>query len=267
MAGLPGMCPDPANLPAYAAMITEASERRGAPAPAPAAGPEPRRAAGENPRLASAGEWLDATGPRHRPAGSRRAAPAADAPASWPDRTPGDLAPDVARLARALRADARSATKGSPGTARTTLPSESQRAPLDAEALQEQVLDDLMRRPADGRDVTSWLPDTVFTAGPNRNLYQLISDPPGRRQAGRPPDHRLGRQPAPRRRDRRNIRDGGRASPWPQPPCAWARWTLVLAPRLSSARRSTPNMCAPMRSARAGRKNWAASRPRLEPRP
>ena len=101
------------------------------------------------------------------------------------DRTAGDLAPDVARLARALRADARSATQGTPGTARTTLPPESQRAPLDAEALQEQVLADLMRRPADGRDVASWLPDTVFTAGPNRSLYQLISN---RLADGRPVD-------------------------------------------------------------------------------
>ena len=179
MADLPARCPDPANLPAYAAMITEASEQRAVPAavpvPAPVRGPGPEAAAAENPRLASAGEWLEGTGPRRRPAVSRRAAPAADAPASRTDRTAGDLAPGVARLARALRADARSATQGTPGTARTLLPSASQRAPLDAEALQEQVLADLMRRPADGRDVTSWLPDTVFTAGPNRSLYQLIS--------------------------------------------------------------------------------------------
>jgi hypothetical protein len=176
MADLPALCPDPANLPAYAALVTEASQQRGAPAPAPVPvrGPEPRRAAAENPRLASAGEWLEGAGPRHRPAGSRRAAPAVDAQASRTGRTAGDLAPDVARLARALRADARSATLGTPGTARTTLPLGSQRA-LDAEALQEQVLADLMRRPADGRDVTSWLPDTVFTAGLHRSLYQLIS--------------------------------------------------------------------------------------------
>jgi hypothetical protein len=181
MAGLPDRCPDPANLPAYAAMVAEASEQRGAPvpAPAPALGPEPapgpRPAGAENPRLASAGEWLEGAGQRRRPAGSRRAVPAADAPASRADRTAGDLAPDVARLARALRADARSATRGATGTARTPLPPESQPAPLDAEALQEQVLADLMRRPADGRDVISWLPDTVFTAGPHRSLYQLIS--------------------------------------------------------------------------------------------
>jgi hypothetical protein len=175
MAGLPGLCPDPANLPAYAAMVTEASQQRGAPATAPVPGPEPRRAAAENPRLASAGEWLEGAGPRHRPVGSRRAAPAADAPASRTDREAGDLPPDVARLARALRADARPATQGTPGTARMTPPPESQRAPLDPEALQEQVLADLMHRPADGHDVTSWLPDTVFTAGPHRSLYQLIS--------------------------------------------------------------------------------------------
>ena len=178
MAGLPGLCPDPANLPAYAAMITEASEQRGAPAPVlavPRPGPQPRPTAAENPRLASAGEWLESAGPRHRPVGTQRAAPAADAPASTADQTAGDLAPDVARLARALRADARSAIQAAPGTARTTVPPERQRAPLDAEGLQEQVLADLMRRPADGRDVTSWLPDTVFTAGPNRHLYQLIS--------------------------------------------------------------------------------------------
>lgn len=186
MAGLPGLCPDPANLAAYAAMVTEASQQRAALAPAPVPGPAapmpaavprpgsgPGRAAAENPRLASAGEWLEGGSRRHRPVGNRQAALAADAPAS---RTAGDLPPDVARLARALRSDARSAThQGPQEPAQAALTQRSQGAPLDAEALQEQVLAGLMRRPADGRDVASWLPDTVFTAGPNRSLYQLIS--------------------------------------------------------------------------------------------
>ena len=191
MAGLPGRCPDPANLPAYAAMIAEASGQRAAPAPAPAAGRGTRRAAAENARLADAGEWLEGAGPPRRPSGSQRPAPAAGTTMPRAGRTAGDLAPDVRRLARALRAEARLATQATQATqatlgpARTPLPPEPRRGPLDVEALQEQVLADLMHRPADGRDVTSWLPDTVFTAGPNCRLYQLISN---RLADGRPVD-------------------------------------------------------------------------------
>jgi hypothetical protein len=191
MADLPGRCPEPANLPAYAAMVAEASGMRAAPAPVPMPGPvpapgaAPRLPAAENPRLAGAGEWLERTGPGHRRTAPRQAAPAADVPAARTDPTAGDLAPDVARLARALRAGARSATHGAPVTIGTPIPPGNQPAALDAQALQEHILADLMHRPADGRDITSWLPDAVFTAGPNRSLYQLISI---RLAAGRPVD-------------------------------------------------------------------------------
>jgi hypothetical protein len=194
LAELPGMCPDPANLAAYAAMVAEASQLRAGPAPVPEPprppAPEPRqppvpgpsRAAMGNPRLASAGEWLESTGPRHRrPRRAQAAPPAATVPAATvPVSRTGqaaddELAPDVARLARALRAGARSATRGAQETALTAVPPQGQPAPLDAEALQEEILADLMRRPADGRGIVAWLPDTVFSAGPNRSLYQLIS--------------------------------------------------------------------------------------------
>jgi hypothetical protein len=69
------------------------------------------------------------------------------------------------------------------------VPPESQPAPLNGNALrnalQEQMLADLMLHPASRRDVTSWLPATVFSAGHNRTLYQLISL---RLDGGRPVD-------------------------------------------------------------------------------
>ena len=173
MATLPGMCPDPANLPAYAAMVTEASQAPAAAAPAPAY--EPQRPAAENARLASAGQWLDDPGPGRRQAGTRQAAPAYEVPPSGAGRTPDGLDRDTARLARALAAGARSATRGAPEAARPPARRGNQPAPLDASALEEQVLADLMRRPASGREVTSWLPSTVFSATANRALYRLIS--------------------------------------------------------------------------------------------
>jgi hypothetical protein len=209
MAELPDRCPDPANLPAYAAMVTDASQQRASHAraraelddrghasrPRAAAGRAPEPAAAENPRLASAAEWLDGTRPGPRTAGRRPAAAAPDAlmsnvPASsraarTDHAAASGLAPDAARLARALRAEARAATRVTPGTARLLVPPESPRAPLGLEALQDQVLADLMRRPADGSRVTAWLPAQVFTPGPRRDLYELISRRLG---AGRPVD-------------------------------------------------------------------------------
>lgn len=190
MAGLPGLCPDAANLPAYAAMVTEASQTRAVPAPAvqaPAAPrplPEhaPQRPAAENPRLASAGQWLDGT----RRAGTRQAAPAYTVPPSQAGRAPDGLDRQIARLARVLSADARRlANRAVPQAAVVPVPPESQPAPLNGNALQEEMLADLMLHPASRGDVTSWLPARVFSPGHNRTLYQLISL---RLDGGRPVD-------------------------------------------------------------------------------
>ena len=189
MAGLPGLCPDSANLPAYAAMVTEASQARAVPAPAvpvppPAHGSQ--RPAVENPRLASAGQWLDST----RQAGTRQATPAYTAPPSQTGRALDGLDRQTARLARVLSTDARRLVdRAVPRGAVVPVPPESQPAPLNGNALlnalQEQMLADLMLHPASRGDVTSWLPARVFSAGHNRTLYQLISL---RLDGGRPVD-------------------------------------------------------------------------------
>jgi hypothetical protein len=204
LAGLPGLCPDSANLPAYAAMVTEASQARAVPAPAvpapaapapvvpvPQAAPGRQRPAAENPRLASAGQWLD--GARQagtRQAGTRQATRAYTAPPSQTSRAPDSLDRRTARLARVLSADARRlADRAVPQAAVVPVPPESQPAPLNGNtllnALQEQMLADLMLHPASRGDVTSWLPATVFSSGHNRTLYQLISL---RLNGGRPVD-------------------------------------------------------------------------------
>ena len=111
MTQLPWLCPDPANMPAYAAMVAEASQSRAVPAPAapapmPPAAPPPS-AARENPRLASAGQWLDTPRSGRRQAGPRRAEPPYTVPPSQAGRTPDGLDRGTARLARALSADVR----------------------------------------------------------------------------------------------------------------------------------------------------------------
>jgi hypothetical protein len=211
MAELPGLCPDPANLPAYAAMVTEASGQRAAQARAQLA----EQAAREDRTLASAGAWLDATGTTARPPGRRispeqaaavtapAAAPAAQdhavpAPAFRPGQPTVDLAPDTARLARALRADARRATRPDQGTDRD--PGRAARRMSDAdpvarsgdqparvrpEDLEDRILASLMRHPADGQAVTGWLPADAFSTAPHRDLYDLIRQ---RLASGRPVD-------------------------------------------------------------------------------
>ena len=89
-----------------------------------------------------------------------------------------------------LSTDARRlADRAVPRAAVVPVPPESQPAPLNGNALlnalQEQMLADLMLHPASRGDVTSWLPARVFSAGHNRTLYQLISL---RLDGGRPVD-------------------------------------------------------------------------------
>jgi hypothetical protein len=209
MAGLPGLCPDPANLHAYAAMIAEASQQRVGQARAQA----PEQAAGEDPTLASAGTWLDnqATAPRsasrhqsvqaHRDvylnAGPAQAAGTSPSASASPDREVGP-ALDTSRLSRALRADARRMTR--PGQDRDYEPGQGDgnrtavgplvgvdglTAPVNREHLEDRVLASLMKHPADGLAVTGWLPAEAFSTAAHLDLYDLIRQ---RLAAGRPVD-------------------------------------------------------------------------------
>ncbi len=207
MAELPGLCPDPANLPAYAAMVAEASQHRADQARAQLA----EQAAREDPTLASAGTWLDSTGTAIRaprrgrpgtvpsPAGST---PSAREPVSeqmpWLDQVAADLAPEAASLARALRADARRATRPGPDrdhepgwSARDRTPADpltragDQSVPVKPEDMEDRVLASLMKHPADGRAVIEWLPAEAFSTAPRRDLYDLICQ---RLAIGRPVD-------------------------------------------------------------------------------
>jgi len=224
MGGLPGLCPDPDNMAAYAAMVTEASQARPArasasvaPTPPPARAPQQPTNA-ENARLASAAQWLDGnrTG-RRQAGGTRQTEPAYAVPPSRAGRAPDGLDRQTARLARALSAEARRrAHRVSPPAVPSPVDAGERAAPLSAGALQEQVLADLMLHPAGRGDITSWLPATVFAAGSNRTLYELISArlqrgrPVGRprRRARRAPGRRSSapRHPEPSRRHRRRPR-------------------------------------------------------------
>lgn len=180
MAQLPGLCPDAANMPAYAAMVAEASQARAVPAPVATAplppAPPPPRMTGESPRLASASQWLDTSRSGRQQAGLRQADPPYTVPPSRAGRTPDGLDRGTARLARALGADARRLPdRAASPVAPAPVPSGNQSAPFSANALQEQVLADLMLNPASRGDIASWLPARVFDAGPNRTLYQLIN--------------------------------------------------------------------------------------------
>jgi hypothetical protein len=187
MAELPGLCPDPANLHAYAAIVAEASQHRADRARAQAA----EQAAHEDPTLASAGTWLDSQGPatrsasRHQPAQAHRdadpsAGPARVAGASSPvsasrGREVG-LAPHTDRLSRALRASAHRMTRA--GQERDHEPGESVVDDLTEsvkrEHLEDRVLASLMKHPADGLAVIEWLPAEAFSTAPHRDLYDLI---------------------------------------------------------------------------------------------
>jgi hypothetical protein len=183
MAGLPGLCPDQANMAAYAAMVTEASQARAVPT-SPAR--PPQQVVPEDPTLASAAQWLDATrAGRHQPV-APQATPAYTAPPSQPKRTLDGLDPRTERLARALGRDVRRlAGRAAPPADPSPAPAGNQAEPLGAHALQEQALADLMLHPASRGDIVDWLSPQAFDAGHNRTLYQLIRI---RLDSGRPVD-------------------------------------------------------------------------------
>lgn len=209
MARLPGLCPNPASLAAYAAMVTEASQDRADQARAR----QTEQAASEDPTLAGAGAWLDSTRTTAQPVSRRRAvqaqtethsgpvpstpAAAPEAPALSGNGRPADLSPDVARLARALRAAAQRATRpdlnqrdhaeGTPDRSRGSglVTASGQAVPATREGVERDVLASLMRHPEEGQAVTEWLPAEAFSTAPLRDLYDLVRQ---RLANGRPVD-------------------------------------------------------------------------------
>jgi DnaB-like helicase N terminal domain len=176
IAELPDRCPDPASLPAYTQMVTEASRQRGTHAQARAV-----RQADPASYLEQTAAFLDeqsrkaAEQARHL----RRNDPAGGMPGSGLPR-------DVEQLARAMGARSNRAAPA-PAPAQPAEPaagpSPAGRAgthrqpeePVRPEEMQELILADLLQRPRSARDLT-WLPPEVFTAGPLRQLYTVIRD-------------------------------------------------------------------------------------------
>jgi hypothetical protein len=201
MAGLPALCPDPAHLPAYAAMVTESSQDRTAQERVSRAG----QAASEDPTLASAGAWLDATGAAQRASVRRwavkpavagtgpevptaapaQAAQGGAAAASLPDDASTGPSVAAARLAWALRANARRATRPDPAPAPGTGRLDENRTPVRREELEDRILASLMKHSGEGKTVTEWLPAQAFSTVVHRDLYDLIRQ---RLASGRPVD-------------------------------------------------------------------------------
>jgi hypothetical protein len=191
MVELPGLCPDPDHLASYVQMLTQARQQRDATAQQQA---ETQAAADADAaeRLDGAARWLAREA-------EKTAEQARRLRRHGHPRPDGDGLPrDVAQLAKALRvpppqpARQAQAQPLPPATARTAdgaaspaLNGSSPAVPpagpdahtpkLNGENLQELVLADLLQRPAGGREVVRWLSAEVFTPGPRRHLYELIS--------------------------------------------------------------------------------------------
>jgi hypothetical protein len=212
---LAAVCPAREHLASYAAMIRQVRAARGATGQ-PGRG---RQRESADDQLASAGAWLSANGAR----GRRAAGPPAAAAGTDPLQNPG-----AAGLARALRPVVHAQAEA----ARTALearqadtPSGSQakgaQPGINRESLQRMVLADLMRHPADGRAAVARIPADMFTAGPLRQLYEMIS---ARIAAGQPVDPLIIAWDA-RQHDEAAATATGRA----------ARWTLsAIALRIGS---------------------------------
>jgi DnaB-like helicase N terminal domain len=193
MARLPDRCPDPGNLDAYAAMITEASRHRAAQAAAPTAPPASfgrpvRQPGAQAPVLDGAATWLSdtaaaATTPRRRPVPQ---APAAAPPTDGRVQPQAAAAsPEAARLARALRASlpqtARIGTGNNPGAAEPASrpvnnpgpAGNEQPAPRGAEELERRLLATMLNDRAEAASIAGWMPAEAFSAVPLRDLYQL----------------------------------------------------------------------------------------------
>jgi hypothetical protein len=183
---LAGKCPEPGHLASYAAMVTGTRT-----------GSAVQGQAGAGAQLASAGSWL---AEQRALRGSRSASVSAGGPSAASGETTLDR--EIAAFARALRPlvpprvqAARKALAAQqapvPGLGAEPVGAsaggQGRGAPpgVNRESVQRMVLADLMRRPSDGRAAVERMPAEMFTLGPLRVLYELIS---ARIVAGAPVD-------------------------------------------------------------------------------
>jgi len=182
---LPSRCPNAAHLAMYAAMLRGARPGQQAPAvqpPAQTPRQEPSPAAGAGQQLEGASQWLSATAGRQ--ASRRTRDPRQQAGAG-----PGEaLDPATERLSRAIRAAMRSGRfprggrspfpePGPPVDSSARAGDRGTSPSLSREDLQDAVLADLMRHPADGRSLVQRVPLNVFSRGARQELYRLIAQP------------------------------------------------------------------------------------------
>jgi DnaB-like helicase N terminal domain len=207
---LPALCPEPRHGDSYAAMVTEAAAQRTA-ARARQAGLDAHRARPQavpvsaepvepdnNTRHAVSRQGSLASGTPRRGTGPERKLTAAEDYLTTPmaatrPKTPwaigsqeadlvlSGLDPQVARLARALRPAVRSAARQAAETAADGLPGVAPaaataiQAQTDGNRLQELLLTTLLRHPGEASVIVGTLPEAAFTAGPHRELWQMIS--------------------------------------------------------------------------------------------
>jgi hypothetical protein len=192
VATLPGRCPDASHLDVYADLLRLARPERNVAGGGSAGPPSPLQsgaAAGPGQQLEGASQWLSSASRGRR---AQRSLWAASGQMPQSANHNERLDPAVERLARALRATLRSRHQQSDvreagaAVADPVLAGDGNaKLSLRREDLQEAVLADLMRHPADGRDLVRRVPLNVFTRGPLQDLYRLIAQPIA---AGKPVD-------------------------------------------------------------------------------
>ncbi len=198
IAELPGLCPDTAHLAVYAGLLRQARPGHQAPGtgqpgtgqPGQSSRQQPGPAAGPGQQLEGASQWLSAaTAGRHAQPATRTAGRQAKARAGESlARVPSGCLGRSGRPSGPAAFDrpdgpAREASVAAAGPAQAT---DGNATPsIRKEDLQDAVLADLMRHPADGRDLVQRVPLNVFTRGPRQDLYRLLAQPIA---AGRPVD-------------------------------------------------------------------------------
>lgn len=169
MSQLPGACPDQYHLATYLSMLTEAQHWR-------TVGAAARQDSGATARLISAINSLGQdTGAAPGPAGHVGAPARQDM-----DPLVQAVRPRARQMIQAATRPDRIPVVSAPAAVRGTAAAEPGRHPqplgdeLSREHLEELVLADLLNDHGDTRQVTEWLPADAFSAGPARDLYDLI---------------------------------------------------------------------------------------------
>jgi hypothetical protein len=208
---LPALCPDLGHGESYAAMVAEAAAERMAALQARQAALQAQRArppafpVRTPPRALGHSQNGQAIGQRDGPARGalRLAGDSRDKLAAAADylATPdagqrqkiaqatskeasavlSALDPEVARLARALRPAVRSmarqaaASAGPDMASAASTPGTMTTRDADSTWLQEQLLTALLQHPGEATLIVGKLPEAAFTAGPHREIWQMIS--------------------------------------------------------------------------------------------